>query len=100
VGPRQLSWSSLRPALILCLCAGLAAAADRAAAQTKDAAQASSGQSQVSEHIYRSDSGEPISKVQASLDPQDDETQQRVEVPGSFVPARTVPSCFPASRSS
>jgi uncharacterized protein (DUF2141 family) len=68
---------ALRIALTLCLCASLGILAERAAGQIKGTQpQASSMQSQISGHVYRSDTGEPIAKVQVSLDPQDEKTQQ------------------------
>ena len=66
--------------LALCLCASLGIFAEKAAGQIKDTQlQGSSMQSQISGHVYRSDTGEPISKVQVSLDPHyaTDEKRQR-----------------------
>jgi len=80
VGPLPRAHSSphaLRITLTLCLCASLGIFAEKAAGQIKDTQlQASSMQSQISGHVYRSDTGEPISKVQVSLDPQDEKTQR------------------------
>ena len=79
MGPLPRARSSpyaLRITLTLCLCASLGIFAEKAAGQIKDTQlQASSMQSQISGHVYRSDTGEPISKVQVSLDPQDEKTQ-------------------------
>jgi protocatechuate 3,4-dioxygenase beta subunit len=79
VGPRPRARSShfaLRIAGTLCICACLATAADEAAGQIDTEQQPNSKQSQISGHVYRSDTGQPISKAQVSLDPQDDKTQE------------------------
>jgi len=80
VGPVPRARSSsyaLRIALTLCLCAGLGILAEKAAGQINDTQlQASSMQSQISGHVYRSDSGEPISKVQVLLEAQNEKTVQ------------------------
>jgi hypothetical protein len=80
VGPLPRARSStfaLRIAVTLCICACLAIFAEEAAGQMKDTEQQpNSKQSQISGHVYRSDTGEPISKAQVSLDPQDDKTQE------------------------
>jgi protocatechuate 3,4-dioxygenase beta subunit len=79
VGPRPRARSShfaLRIAGTLCICACLATVAEEAAGQIDTEQQTNSKQSQISGHVYRSDTGEPISKAQVSLDPQDDKTQE------------------------
>jgi hypothetical protein len=80
VGPLPRARSSpyaLCVALTLCLCASLGIFAEKAAGQIKERQQqASSMPSQISGHVYRSDTEEPISKVQVSLNPQDEKTRQ------------------------
>lgn len=78
MGPLPRARSSpyaFRITLTLCLCASLGIFAEKAAGQVKDPQQqAASTHSQISGHVYRSDTGEPISKVQVSLDPEDGKT--------------------------
>lgn len=97
---------ALRITLTLCLCASLGIFAEKAAGQIKDThPQASSMPSQISGHVYRSDTGEPISKVQVSLDPQDEKTQRgaagsriiRTGPDGAFVFSDVFPGSYSIS---